>query len=396
MTLHLYDLPYELLLQVARHVSFSDLWYLGTSSRRLRVLGHQLIFSKYHIDLTDPQLHPFAYAVYSACAFLERNGQDASTCQWIANHLAVAIHDRLPKTIEIPSSLDYFVDRYVGIFIDSLLMELPYCSACQLREWNQLQPSPTYSKLDPLTSTLAEVSPAPRSGGNIGLFTIATISNTSAACYTATIRVADLFATLDSVLSMLFNATQQKSFIMAHLHRVVMQLTHQYRRIDQHDMANSGLRICVLLVCKLVDHGLLSIAEVNLFAGLLPGFFITQPTDVHLAWANAMANATSSNPEPPSTLVSRPTIGALLSQRLRQQQRKATATALSYPHPISIYMDHPHWPLWLQETKLRMMIVLDLARGLINQYHARKINRLDIQFLTNMLQETVSAFNAFK
>jgi hypothetical protein len=125
---HLLHLPFDLLLKVSEYLSFSNLWYLSTSSQHCRKLGYQLIWHKYHIDLTKPQLNGFEHLIYGALAYINQNAHinnkvDSTVIQSASNRLAVEIYDRSPlKNWEV--CLDFLLDKALGIIVDHVFLDL--------------------------------------------------------------------------------------------------------------------------------------------------------------------------------------------------------------------------------------------------------------------------------
>src|SRR5690349_1010000 len=106
------DLPFELLLQVAHHLSFSDLWYFSTCSKQAKIIGYELILNKYDINLIRPKIiNPFAQLTHSAVAYLDRHSDHPSTIQSVANHLTVAINDRIPIDSGMNATLEFLLDK---------------------------------------------------------------------------------------------------------------------------------------------------------------------------------------------------------------------------------------------------------------------------------------------
>ncbi|CAO3667733.1 unnamed protein product [Rhizopus stolonifer] len=124
----LVHLPFDLLLHVSEYLTFSNLWYLSSSSQQCRKLGHQLILHKYHIDLSKPHLNRFDYLIYSALAYIGEHGYhgnqiDTTIIQSASNRLAVEIYDRSPlKNWE--QCLDYLLDKALGIIVDHVFLDL--------------------------------------------------------------------------------------------------------------------------------------------------------------------------------------------------------------------------------------------------------------------------------
>ncbi|KAI8984272.1 hypothetical protein BDF20DRAFT_816437 [Mycotypha africana] len=125
----LLHLPLEVFVKTSHYLSFADLWYLGTSSRYCRVLAHQIIWHKYQIDLSKPELNIFSHMVHAALAYITRHGYKKNTnkldyfiIQSVANRLAVEIYDKTPFNNWEPC-LDFFLDKTLGILLDHVFLD---------------------------------------------------------------------------------------------------------------------------------------------------------------------------------------------------------------------------------------------------------------------------------
>lgn len=125
---NLLELPLELLLKISEYLSFADLWYLATGSRHCRALAHQIIWHRYRIDLSRPQLNAFNNIVHAALAYISRHGYnknnviDYTIVQSVSNRLAVEIYDRSPLKNWEPC-LDFFLDKTLGIILDHVFLD---------------------------------------------------------------------------------------------------------------------------------------------------------------------------------------------------------------------------------------------------------------------------------
>ncbi|KAI7901890.1 uncharacterized protein BX663DRAFT_512753 [Cokeromyces recurvatus] len=126
---NLLHLPLELLLRISEYLSFADVWYLATCSRYCRAIAHQIIWYRYHIDLSKPQLNAFNHMVHAALAYVSRHGYkldtdtiDYTILQSVSNRLAVEIYDKSPLKNWEPC-LDFFLDKSLGIIVDHMLLD---------------------------------------------------------------------------------------------------------------------------------------------------------------------------------------------------------------------------------------------------------------------------------
>ncbi|CAO3701449.1 hypothetical protein G6F70_002806 [Rhizopus microsporus] len=141
----LLELPLDLILNISKYLSFSDLWYLSTSSQHCKKLGHRIIWHKYHIDLSKPQLNGFSHLIYGALAYLTQHCHptiDSSIVQSVSNRLAVEIYDRSPLKNWEPS-LDFLLDKTLGIVVDHVFLDaeldiIPYTKEFQPTKMGQL------------------------------------------------------------------------------------------------------------------------------------------------------------------------------------------------------------------------------------------------------------------
>lgn len=127
---NLLHLPFDLLLKISEYLSFSDLWYLSNCSRHCRKLGHQLIWHKYHIELSKPQLNGFYHLIYGALAYVSQHGYhensiDSAILQSVSNRLAVEIYDRSPLKNWEPC-LDFLLDKTLGIIVDHIFLDMQF------------------------------------------------------------------------------------------------------------------------------------------------------------------------------------------------------------------------------------------------------------------------------
>ncbi|KAI7875247.1 uncharacterized protein EV154DRAFT_388555, partial [Mucor mucedo] len=133
-------LPFELVLKIAEYVEFSDVWYLGTCSRQCRLLAYQILKQHYNIDLIQPRIiNPFGHLVHAAVAFLGRHGIQnqaiqPAVLQSVANHMAIAIFDRIPNKKERSVSLDFLLDKTLGLLLDHFVYDPTLKLRLELKE----------------------------------------------------------------------------------------------------------------------------------------------------------------------------------------------------------------------------------------------------------------------
>ncbi|CAO3593050.1 unnamed protein product [Absidia cylindrospora] len=250
----------------------------------------------------------------------------------------------------------------------------------------------------------------------------ATVSSHNPTATCAALRMADFLFTLDSILTVLFAESPHRRLIREHLERTMTRLAQQYRKQDQAETAKTGLRVCVLFVCRLVQQHILTIADASAFAHHLPEFFTTHPFDVRFGWASTSIRSSNSN----NTTTTTQTEGTTEDDEWVEydigvrdnMDRGSATTATSVPYDgdgdgggsggggggtfalgsnLVMHMQHPRWLVWFQETELRMMVLLDLVRAVVDQiYQSRPNDHIHLSYMTNMLQDTFTAFNTFK
>ncbi|KAI9261745.1 hypothetical protein BY458DRAFT_515791 [Sporodiniella umbellata] len=120
-------MPFDLLLKVSEHLSFSDLWYMSSCSQHCRKLGNQLILHKYHIDLSRAELNSYCYLIYGALAYASQHGYrenktDLTVLQSVANRLAVEIFDRSSLS-NWEACLDFLLDETLRIVVDHVFLD---------------------------------------------------------------------------------------------------------------------------------------------------------------------------------------------------------------------------------------------------------------------------------
>ncbi|GAA5812386.1 hypothetical protein MFLAVUS_005838 [Mucor flavus] len=124
----LLELPLELLLKISEYLTFADLWYLATGSHHCRAVAYQIIWHRYRIDLSRPQVNAFNHIVHAALAYISRHGYnkhnviDQTIIQSVSNRLAVEIYDRSPLKNWEPC-LDFFLDKTLGIILDHVFLD---------------------------------------------------------------------------------------------------------------------------------------------------------------------------------------------------------------------------------------------------------------------------------
>ncbi|CAO3630220.1 unnamed protein product [Cunninghamella echinulata] len=410
------DLPFELLLQVAQHLSFSNLWYFSTCSKQTKTLGYELILNKYDINLIRPKImNPFARLVHSAIAYLERHQQLPTTIQSVANHLTVAINDRIPLDSGMAATLDFLLDQTLSLLINSIFFDIPYLSASELKQitfpsfLDDIQPNQSTSNNN--NSNISNNVDNGNDSDNINTsnndnmnvtsnsnmdndnnnndnsdtsnintndtILLSSLNNSSVSpadsitssintkTTDATFLMADFITTLNEMLSVFYTDIPLKKLLMPHIYRILNQLTNRRRKENQQNIAKYGLRICVLFLCCLFQHDLITGADIVSFARELPHFFTTHPGDSTFIqqYQHQYENGNNNNNQDNNVISPGQTLATLC-----------------------------------YDTELRMFILMDLVRVIINKNRAsgRSIEPLEIKCLISMLQNSLTAFKSIK
>ncbi|KAI9304631.1 hypothetical protein BJ944DRAFT_266541 [Cunninghamella echinulata] len=181
-----------------------------------------------------------------------------------------------------------------------------------------------------------------------------------------TFLMADFITALNEMLSVFYTDIPLKKLLIPHIHRILNQLTNRRRKESQQNIAKYGLRICVLFLCCLFQHDLITGADVVSFARELPQFFTTHPGDPTFIqqYQHQYENENNNTNNQESNIIS----------------PGQTLATLCY------------------DTELRMFILMDLVRVIINKNRAsgRSIEPLEIKCLISMLQNSLTAFKSIK
>ncbi|KAL9547571.1 hypothetical protein MBANPS3_006097 [Mucor bainieri] len=357
---HLLHLPLELLLKIAEYLSFADLWYLATSSKHCKALAHQLIWHRYHIDLSRPQLNQFNHIVHAGLAYISRHGYTLSTnaidqtiVQSVANRLAVEIYDRSPLKNWEPC-LDFFLDKTLGIildhvFLDPLLDIVPkHTSFADLSYKTELMTT-FLTTLYPTMMALFEAEPTTEIHHRLLLNHINRhLDNMSNRYHNHHKRRLLLIASPRSARTTALAAVQQHN---------------QFLRLN--------FRILIRFIGTLVQTDLLSANDLDIITRQRIQFFF-------LTSSHNNNNNSAADDEP-------------LKKRVRY-----TANSNSTKHKITFYESlKTHttnycWQMWLEEIEFQMEIFLDLTRAVLLLEQSSH-SRTDLNVVSSMLDDTVSA-----
>ncbi|KAI8381008.1 uncharacterized protein BYT42DRAFT_564921 [Radiomyces spectabilis] len=249
-------LPVELISKITDLLSFSDLWYLATCSKRSRLLAYKTIRRKYDIELLRPAIiNPLANLVHAAVAFASRHGVhdthiSASVVQSVANHLAEHIACRTPSDDAEEPGLDFILDKALAILVHHIFTD----------------------KRDVVLNVEEEVmdfSVSPGDGKD-----------------TSGMLIVDLLQALHMTLTALFTDPAPL------YHRLLMRhIQHEFQLLRRRHHAQTGLlclkdperrdfKILIKFICALLRSDLITAQDMNSLASdYIVFFFITEPSD---------------------------------------------------------------------------------------------------------------------
>lgn len=367
------QLPFELILKISECLDFSDIWYMGTCSRQSRLLAYQVLKSQYQIDFIQPRvINPYGNLIHAAMAYLGRYGLTNSSgiekpvLQSVANHMVVAIYDRMPTSeAEKIHSLEFLLDITLGTLVDHCLFD------------------PTLRKImkSKMTKDGQEINVASQKFDQI----ISSISDTLADNFTTRstgVLLVDYLSTLHETLSAVFD---EESFVEMHhqlLKKHLKRLLHsiQSRYQAYHTSYSSfaevtkiktepskDFRLFIPFLCSLAKTDMLSSKDIDDFTySYISYFFMTRPTDVSFSVDS----------------------GFKILLRNHNQNLAIINTVTKEKRPAYYYQ----WNLWLEETRLRLNVLLDLLRSLIQKNYGNG-EPPEFSHITKMLQGTVSALS---
>lgn len=369
---NLHRLPFELVLKITKHVEFSDIWYLSTCSRQSRLLAYQILKQHYGIDLIQPRIiNPFAHLVHAAVAYLGRYGiQDLviqpTVLQSVANHMAIAIFDRIPSKTGRAISLDFLLDKTLGLLLDHFVYDPTLKIGQNLEEDIKCG-----DKLGDIITSMKQQQP-----GGDHLRDIYALESTG-------VLMVDFLATLYQTVSGLFDTESANQIhhrlLISHLHRILDGIKHQYHTYHtnlssySHDAPmisfnstqshSQDFQLFIQFLCALIQTDLLTSKDIEeLMSHHINSFFMTRPSDVSFT-----------------------TLGGFKIV-LRNHNANLTIinTATKNKRPAFYYQ----WKLWLQETQFRLSMLLDLIRATVRK-HAPVAP--EFKYFTVLLQDSVSA-----
>ncbi|CEP07532.1 hypothetical protein [Parasitella parasitica] len=368
----LFDLPFELVLKISQHLDFSDIWYLGTCSHSSRKLSYQLLQSQYQIDLIKPRIiNPFGQSIHAAVAYLTRHGKTESEqqqyiIQSVANHLAIGIYDRMPSRSGRAFSLDFLLNKSLAILLEHCLFDSTLYSQIS----NSYGTDAPSQKFDHIISSI-------RTQQLQAQQQLLPTQN-----YTGVILV-DFLATLEETLAVILEEEDMvhriyHRLLTSHLQQQLRVIRSRYqshhtdqssysemREPSKNSKPSKEFRLYIKLVCSLAQTSLISCKDLeNLAYHQMNYFFLTRPSDVSFSTE----------------------AGFKIFIRHHNEYLSIINTVTHNKRPAY----HYQWKLWLEETQLRLGMLLDLLRAMIQKNYSQG-DPPDFVHITAMLQETISA-----
>lgn len=369
---NLFRLPFELVLKITEYLEFSDIWYLGTCSRQCRILSYQILKQHYSIDLIQPRIiNPFGHLIHAAVAYLGRYGFQSqviqpTVLQSVANHMAIAIFDRIPNRTERAISLDFLLDKTLGLLLDHFLHDLTL-ELSQISKEND-----EYGEnLDEIITSMQQQQPE-----FIKSVDIYAIKSTG-------VLMVDFLATLYQTISVLFDTESASDIhhrlLIFHLHRILDGIKHKYHiyhtnlssyshnapmiNLNNTHNCSHDFQLFIRFLCALIQTDLLTSKDVEEFTfHHINSFFMTRPSDVSFT-----------------------TLGGFkIILRNSNANLAIINTATKNKRPAFYYQ----WKLWLQETQFRLSMLLDLIRATV---HKNAPSPPEFKYFTALLQDSVSA-----
>lgn len=371
---NLLHLPLELLLKIAEYLSFADLWYLATSSKHCKALAHQLIWHRYHIDLSKPQLNQFNHIVHAALAYISRHGYtqntnsiDQTIIQSVSNRLAVEIYDRSPLKNWEPC-LDFFLDKTLGIILDHVFLDPLLDIVPKHTSFADLSYKTEHHRHLLMTEFY------PTRVGRLMTTFLTTLYPTMMALFEADptteihhrLLLNHINRHLDNMSSRYHNHHKRRLLLIASPRSA---RTTALAAVQQHNQfLRLNFRILIRFIGTLVQTDLLSANDLDIITRQRIQFFFL----------------TTSNSNPDDAFHDEP-----LKKRVKY-------TANNNKHKITFYESlKKHttnycWQMWLEEIEFQMEIFLDLTRAVLLLKQSSH-SRTDLNVVSSMLDDTVSA-----
>ncbi|KAI8359886.1 hypothetical protein EDC96DRAFT_513535 [Choanephora cucurbitarum] len=356
-------LPFELLSEVSNYLLFSDIWCLGTCSRKSRALAFRLLKSKYQIDFHHAH-NPFSYIMYGAIAYMDRYGHENGkvrlyVLQSVANHLAMVIYDRLPEAASSrPFSYHFLLNETIRILIHNALYDPTLHSLENPKDRGIKDPKnyshQIYQLSAELQQKLRQNSQDPYEAQSTGVLSIDFLN-------ILYITLVNLF---DERTPELFH-----QFLMLHLRRLFHTSKQKYQQYHSTlpqpicmDTATKDFQLFFRFLCVLIQTDLCTAEDIDDFTFTHLGpFFVTKPSDVSFSATQGLK--------------------IVLPDSTEKRMFSADSLACQY-----------QWQLWMKETQLRMTLLLTILQSLIQKCYGGH-ESIQFRHITSMLQDTVSVLS---
>ncbi|GAN09989.1 hypothetical protein MAM1_0310c09522 [Mucor ambiguus] len=365
----LLSLPYELVLHIGRHLEFTDIWHLGTCSHASRTLSFQLLRSLFQIDLIKPRIiNPLGQSIHAAVAYLMRHGntdstdQQQHTVQSVANHLAIGIYDRTPTISNRSYVLNFLLNTSMAILLEHCLFDSTLHAFMKSQETHILS-----QQFDQIISSIRAQHEQPFEQQR----------------YTGVLMVDFLAALHDTLVAISEDEDDVSSmYHFSLLHNLKGQLRNIRSRYQNHHSDQSSysnqeaprkdspfsqdIKLHIKLICCLAQTSLISSYDLDSLACYsIHQFFLTRPSDVSFSRDS----------------------GLKICIRQHNEHLSIINTVTLDKRPAY----HYQWRLWLEETQLRLGLLLDVMRAMIQKNCSQGGTAPDFAQINGMLQDTVSA-----
>ncbi|KAI8375634.1 hypothetical protein EDC96DRAFT_495983 [Choanephora cucurbitarum] len=379
---NLLHLPLDILLRISKYLSFADLWYLATCSHHCKTLAQQIIWHRYHIDLSKRQLHAFDHTVYAALAYVSRHGYknnnsvDYSITQSVANRLVVEIYDRTPSN-NWEHCLDFFLDKTLGIIIDHVFLDPLLDIVPKHSSITDICPTKTAFSCSDTTEYHHDLlSPEfhPTRMGHLMTSFLTTLYPTLIALFEAEptgeihhrLLLNHINRHLDN-LTFRYHSHHKRSLLLITSPRSAQSAAAAVQH--QNQILRLNFRILIRLIGTLVQTDLLSANDLDIITRQrVQLFFLTSTSNTH---------EEESYPRKKKARYMR-------SCKLPKDQ-------VTLYESLKKHATQYCWQLWLEEIEFQMEVFLDLTRAVLLLQEQTSHSRADLNVVSTMLDDTVSA-----
>lgn len=408
---NLLALPLELLLKISEYLTFADLWYLATSTRHCRAIAHQIIWHRYHIDFSRPQLNTFTHIVHAALAYTSRHGYnknniiDHTIIQSVSNRLAVEIYDRSPLKNWEPC-LDFFLDKTLGIILDHVLLD-PLLDT--VPKHSTITADLRFTKKRKTTSAILD---QPTGTNNTNLSNnqhlIPSEFHPTRMGKLMTTFLTTLYPTMIALFEIEPTTEIHHRLLLNHINRHLDNLSSRYHNhhrrrlllnasprstrvtalaaVMQHNQyLKLNFRILTRFIGTLVQTDLLSVNDLNMFIReRIQFFFLTFQQVVHTS-----EEVSEEEQKPLKKKIKYHHQQQHAHQSLQQQQQQH----ISLYDTLKSKNSSICWQIWLEEIEFQMEIFLDLTIAvlIIQKQDQIESRTEELDTVSTMLDNTVSA-----